>query len=80
MERSDEETWRNFSGWRVNYEAIVDRLTRLIVPPPAPWLLDRPEVGRIVWPGVINRTPDEPEGRPRSKGIGRGPRPGYESE
>ena len=36
LERDLEESWRHFQGWRVNYESIVDSLTRLILPPPAP--------------------------------------------
>jgi hypothetical protein len=62
MERELDESWRNFQGWRINYEPIVDALTRLIAPPPAPWFVDRPELGEAEWPIVINRTPDEPEG------------------
>ena len=63
LERDIEETWRNFQGWRVNYEPIVDSLTALIVPPPAPWFIARPElVGGAIFPLVINRTPDEPAG------------------
>jgi hypothetical protein len=63
LERDVEETWRHFQGWRVNYEPIVDALTLLIVPPPAPWFFNRPElVGGAVFPLVINRTPDEPGG------------------
>jgi hypothetical protein len=69
LERDVEETWRNFQGWRVNYEPIVDALTELIVPPPAPWFIARPElVGAAVFPLVINRTPDEPAG---AKGYGK---------
>ena len=52
----------NFQGWRINYEPIVDALTRLIAPPPAPWFVARPELGEAEWPIVLNRTPDEPEG------------------
>ena len=74
MERSDDEVWRNFTGWRINYEPLVDALTLAVLPPPAPWFLPRPELGEIEWPQVINRTPDEPEGRARIKGIGQGPR------
>ena len=37
---------------------------------PRPWLLSRPEVGPIEWPTIVNRTPDEPEGRPPGKGLG----------
>jgi hypothetical protein len=62
MERELDESWRNFQGWRINYEPIVDALTRLIASPPAPWFVDRPELGEAEWPIVINRTPDEPEG------------------
>jgi hypothetical protein len=70
FERPDPEVWRNFSGWRINYEPLVDELTRRIMPPPAPWLLPRPELGPIMWPAVRNRTPDQPEGRPPSEGLG----------
>jgi len=62
LEREADDSWRHFQGWRINYEPIVDALTRLIVPPPAPWFLPRPELGASEWPLVINRTPDEPEG------------------
>jgi hypothetical protein len=62
MERDLEESWRHFQGWRINYESIVDSLTRITLPPPAPWLLDRPVMGVVEWPDVKNRTPDHPEG------------------
>jgi hypothetical protein len=62
VERTADDAWRNFQGWRVNYEPIVDALTMIIVPPPAPWFLVRPEVGIAKFPLVLNRTPDEPEG------------------
>jgi hypothetical protein len=61
-ERSADDAWRNFQGWRVNYEPIVDALTAIIVPPPAPWFPARPELGAARLPLVLNRTPDEPEG------------------
>ncbi|HVB92101.1 MAG TPA: hypothetical protein VND70_08365 [Acidimicrobiales bacterium] len=62
LERDLEDSWRHFQGWRVNYEPIVDGLTRLIVPPPAPWFISRPHLGVTEWPAVRNRTPDDPEG------------------
>jgi hypothetical protein len=62
MERDLEESWRHFQGWRVNYEPIVDMLTKLIMPPPAPWFLPRPGLGQAQWPAIRNRTPDDPEG------------------
>ncbi len=61
-ERDADEAWRNFQGWRVNYEPIVDALTAIIVPPPAPWFVDRPKLGDARLPLVLNRTPDEPDG------------------
>jgi hypothetical protein len=62
MERDADEAWSNFVGWRVNYEPIVDELTRLILPPPAPWFVVRPELGDATWPLIKNRTPEHPEG------------------
>ena len=62
LERDVDETWRQFQGWRVNYEGIVDALTALVVPPPAPWFPARPHLGAVEWPVILNRTPDEPEG------------------
>ena len=70
LERNLDESWRHFQGWRVNYESIVDALTKLIMPPPAPWFLPRPGLGRTEWPGVRNRTPDDPDGtQPFRPGI-----------
>jgi hypothetical protein len=62
VERDLDECWRHFQGWRVNYESIVDALTMLVMPPPAPWFISRPQLGVTEWPGVKNRTPDDPEG------------------
>jgi hypothetical protein len=61
LERDVELAWRHFSGWRVNYESIVDALTVLVMPPPAPWFLDRPHLGEAVLPRVLDRTPDDPQ-------------------
>ncbi len=62
FERSPEEAWPHFRGWRVNYEKIVDELTFLVAPPPAPWFVDRPWLGSVPRPTVVNRTPEHPEG------------------
>jgi hypothetical protein len=64
LERDLDESWRNFKGWRTNYEPIVDALTKLIAPPPAPWFVAQPELGPPEWPLILNRTPDQPEGGP----------------
>lgn len=62
VERSVEEAWRNFAGWRINYEGLADRLAALILPPPAPWLSNRPIMGEVRWSRIRNRTPDDPSG------------------
>jgi hypothetical protein len=63
IEVGQAEAWRQFKGWRVNYEPVVDTLTGLFMPPPAPWLLPRPEIGPASFPTIANRTPDDPEAR-----------------
>jgi hypothetical protein len=62
LERDEDESWLNFRGWRVNYEPIVDALTALVLPPPAPWFVARPELGNAAFPVILNRTPEEPQG------------------
>lgn len=41
VERSAEESWADFRGWRVNYESIAYRLADSLTAPPAPWSGDR---------------------------------------
>ena len=36
-ERSAEEAWADFRGWRVNYETVAYRLADRLTVPPAPW-------------------------------------------
>jgi hypothetical protein len=37
MERTAEEAWPDFQGWRVNYETVAYRLCDRLTAPPAPW-------------------------------------------
>jgi hypothetical protein len=37
MERTAEEAWPDFRGWRVNYEDVAYRLADRLTAPPAPW-------------------------------------------
>lgn len=58
-ERTPEEAWPHFRGWRVNYESIADALAELLVVPPAPWL------GQSGPPPALpsrpeDRTPEDP--------------------
>lgn len=51
MERTAEEAWPDFHGWRVNYEQVAYRLADRLVVPPAPWSGGRRHVGpNIVQP------------------------------
>jgi hypothetical protein len=60
MERTPDEAWRHFRGWRVNYESIVDQLTEIIMAPVGPWVLERPALGPPPAPRIFDRTPDQP--------------------
>ncbi len=39
-----DQAWRDFAGWRVNYDAVLLGLAKLVVTPPAPWVSDRDPV------------------------------------
>jgi hypothetical protein len=41
VERTNEEAWPHFRGWRVNYEALAYRLADSVVAPRAPWSGER---------------------------------------
>jgi hypothetical protein len=38
-----DQAWRDFSGWRVNYDTVLIALADLTMAPPAPWSGDRSE-------------------------------------
>lgn len=67
FERTPEEAWRHFRGWRINYEAIVDELTAVVVPPPTPWFVRRDWLGEVELPNIVDRTPDDVEGTGSSR-------------
>jgi len=69
MERAPEEAWRQFRGWRVNYETAAYLLADRLVAVPAPWLGQRrhlrlpADAGQVVAPvRPRHRSPDDPEG------------------
>ena len=69
VERSAEEAWPDFHGWRVNYEAVAYRLADKLVVPPAPWSGTR----RHLRPGITEpRRP--PQRRPASGAAAFAPR------
>lgn len=59
-ERTPEEAWPHFRGWRVNYETIADTLADILDVPPAPWLAQRGVAPMPTRPA--DRTPDDPGG------------------
>ncbi len=62
-ERDPDETWRHFSGWRVNYESIAYRMASTIDAVPARWSGPRrANVPPAAQRRFVNRTPDNPEG------------------
>jgi hypothetical protein len=62
MERTAEEAWPDFVGWRVNYEQVAYRLAARIVAPPAPWSGPRPHLHGSIEPPhrPPQRTPTGP--------------------
>lgn len=62
MERSPEEAWAHFRGWRVNYEAIAYALADGVTAPPGPWSGPRKHLPgqQIVPQRPRNRRPDDP--------------------
>jgi hypothetical protein len=47
-ERSAEEAWVDFRGWRVNYETVAYRLADRLTVPPAPWSGQRRHMRSVV--------------------------------
>ena len=45
-----EQAWRDFAGWRVNYDTVLQLLAKLVMAPPAPWITDRGPQPRYVPP------------------------------
>jgi hypothetical protein len=62
LERSAEEAWPDFRGWRVNYESNALALAALIVATPGPWMGERVAGMTIPTKRPVDRTPVEPEG------------------
>jgi hypothetical protein len=70
-ERSAEEAWPHFKGWRVNYEATAYRLAEYISAVPGPWSGPRRRTRNIEPRRPVDRTPEDPEGARKTDGQGR---------
>lgn len=67
VERTTEQAWPDFHGWRVNYEAAAYGLAYRILAPPAPWsgkrsYLTAKQAHDVVVKRPVHRTPEDPEG------------------
>lgn len=72
-ERTPEEAWPHFRGWRVNYERIAYALADAVVAPPGPWSGSRSHLRdlTIVPQRPANRRPeDRQEDRPKAARFG----------
>jgi hypothetical protein len=54
MKPDREQAWRDFAGWRVNYDTVLLALARLTMAPPAPWSSDRVAPGNYT-PPILRR-------------------------
>jgi hypothetical protein len=74
LERTPEEAWSDFRGWRINYESLCYALADLTVAVPGPWSGPRHHLpGMAIVPErPPNRRPDDPEARtePKAKRFG----------
>jgi hypothetical protein len=65
VERTAQEAWPHFRGWRVNYEAAAYKLALSLDAVPARWSGPRRHSWGAFEPRTLaNRTPDHPEGQP----------------
>jgi hypothetical protein len=62
MERTAQDAWPHFRGWRINYESTVYALAYQIDAVPAPWSGPRRSPGqRVMVRSPIDRRPTVPE-------------------
>jgi hypothetical protein len=65
QERSAEEAWPHFKGWRINYESIAYQLAEMLDAPPAKWTGKRyGGLGEMEPNRPVNRQPGGGSGRP----------------
>jgi len=73
IERSPEEAWVQFRGWRVNYEAIAWAIADLVTAVAAPWSGPRRRIGELQPLRPLDRTPDDPAATRHAGGRWQGP-------
>ena len=50
-----DQAWRDFAGWRVNYDTVLIMLAGFVLAPYAPWISDRSPAGRYRPPVLMRR-------------------------
>ncbi|MDP9234364.1 MAG: hypothetical protein M3P01_07415 [Actinomycetota bacterium] len=74
MERTPEEAWPHFHGWRVNYEATAYAIADMVSAPPGPWSGQRSRLAGITIEPQrpADRRVDDPESKaqPKAKRFG----------
>jgi hypothetical protein len=55
-----DQAWRDWKGWRVNYDTVLLRLARMVEAPPAPWVSDRSPLPTTSERGRDDRTASGP--------------------
>jgi hypothetical protein len=76
MERTAQEAWPDFVGWRVNYETVAYRLADRALAPPAPWSGARRNLrtGTVAPRRPPQRSPGKPGGAEGKTVLERRPR------
>jgi len=70
MERTPQEAWPHFRGWRVNYETLAYRLAYDIEAVPAPWSGPRRTAEAVVTPTTpVDRRPAAARGEEAQAGL-----------
>lgn len=74
VERSPEEAWPHFRGWRVNYEEVAYAIANIVSAPPGPWSGQRDNLPgmEIIPQRPADRRPDNTVAEARPKGTGGG--------
>jgi hypothetical protein len=74
LERTIEEAWPHFRGWRVNYEHIAYVIADVVVAPPGPWSGPRQHLPgmEIIPQRPPDRQPEDHKLEQRAKGEGIG--------
>jgi len=54
LQADRDQAWRDFAGWRVNYDTVLIVLAGFVTAPYAPWISDRSPAGRF-RPPVLKR-------------------------